>query len=648
MASTRNVRNLRLGEMLNRAKRDNMDACERKFAPKMTMDRYKKRIDIDNDKLEEARKEIEAMLEPGAEMPVNADLENELTQRLEQISQGTRFVDGTLELLEKWGEQSMSIDEQTKKNREIMTKLVSNAFPKVAGKMTELETKVQLDVGRLQLENNSLRDENAALQSGLNKSLGAAEVSEVMAALLGGQLQNLASDPKEVTDLNQRIIKLEMEKSQLETEMSRKAGEYGVILAQKVQDIGKWEVKWTNARKACIDVQNLIKESDAEEKRIKKALKKEEKASKALQSQLNDLQKSFGEESSRANDLQNQCSNIDGRLREKERRIDELEAMAQSPQPQSRDVDQAELNRKREVFVLTQEKEMVVKEKKELRKARDKLLTDLDEANGTIGRLKQDLKQLEDKYDTDTGRLEDDITALTEAYSRLQTELYDAEEKLDDMVATIRIFQNNEESNKATIQQHVDTIKSIRRLNVNLTRQNEDLQGHFESTQALKSKIRELRNKMTELENENARTAGDLTLLHKRQEQLVADNSSLKKIVTDLREVETDLNAQLDQFQEELTRLRNVETDLNAELDQLEGEKTTLQGSRDRFEQEVQRLQPLASQVPGLKRDKTGLGNRLDGLAREKSDVVGCTNRIKRLSVGINDWILTKDLSTNK
>jgi hypothetical protein len=27
---------------------------------------------------------------------------------------------------------------------------------------------------------------------------------------------------------------------------------------------------------------------------------------------------------------------------------------------------------------------------------------------------------------------------------------------------------------------------------------------------------------------------------------------------------------------------------------------------------------------------------------------VGCTNRIKRLSVGINDWILTKDLSTNK
>jgi hypothetical protein len=27
---------------------------------------------------------------------------------------------------------------------------------------------------------------------------------------------------------------------------------------------------------------------------------------------------------------------------------------------------------------------------------------------------------------------------------------------------------------------------------------------------------------------------------------------------------------------------------------------------------------------------------------------VGCTNRIKRLSVGINDWILTEDLSTNK
>ena len=29
-------------------------------------------------------------------------------------------------------------------------------------------------------------------------------------------------------------------------------------------------------------------------------------------------------------------------------------------------------------------------------------------------------------------------------------------------------------------------------------------------------------------------------------------------------------------------------------------------------------------------------------------DRVGCTNRIKRLSVGINDWILTEDLSTNK
>jgi hypothetical protein len=29
-------------------------------------------------------------------------------------------------------------------------------------------------------------------------------------------------------------------------------------------------------------------------------------------------------------------------------------------------------------------------------------------------------------------------------------------------------------------------------------------------------------------------------------------------------------------------------------------------------------------------------------------ELVGCTNRIKRLSVGINDWILTEDLSTNK
>jgi hypothetical protein len=27
---------------------------------------------------------------------------------------------------------------------------------------------------------------------------------------------------------------------------------------------------------------------------------------------------------------------------------------------------------------------------------------------------------------------------------------------------------------------------------------------------------------------------------------------------------------------------------------------------------------------------------------------VGCTNRIKRLSVGINNWILTEDLSINK
>jgi hypothetical protein len=30
------------------------------------------------------------------------------------------------------------------------------------------------------------------------------------------------------------------------------------------------------------------------------------------------------------------------------------------------------------------------------------------------------------------------------------------------------------------------------------------------------------------------------------------------------------------------------------------------------------------------------------------ANIVGCTNRIKRLSVGINDWILTEDLSTNK
>jgi hypothetical protein len=39
---------------------------------------------------------------------------------------------------------------------------------------------------------------------------------------------------------------------------------------------------------------------------------------------------------------------------------------------------------------------------------------------------------------------------------------------------------------------------------------------------------------------------------------------------------------------------------------------------------------------------------RADESAEPVSITVGCTNRIKRLSVGINDWILTKDLSTNK
>jgi hypothetical protein len=37
-----------------------------------------------------------------------------------------------------------------------------------------------------------------------------------------------------------------------------------------------------------------------------------------------------------------------------------------------------------------------------------------------------------------------------------------------------------------------------------------------------------------------------------------------------------------------------------------------------------------------------------DVFFRYKKGTVGCTNRIKRLSIGINDWILTKDLSTNK
>jgi hypothetical protein len=31
-----------------------------------------------------------------------------------------------------------------------------------------------------------------------------------------------------------------------------------------------------------------------------------------------------------------------------------------------------------------------------------------------------------------------------------------------------------------------------------------------------------------------------------------------------------------------------------------------------------------------------------------ENNIVGCINRIKRLSIGINNWILTKDLSINK
>ena len=42
------------------------------------------------------------------------------------------------------------------------------------------------------------------------------------------------------------------------------------------------------------------------------------------------------------------------------------------------------------------------------------------------------------------------------------------------------------------------------------------------------------------------------------------------------------------------------------------------------------------------------LKNQCSHIRVPLTEFVGCTNRIKRLSVGINDWILTEDLSTNK
>jgi hypothetical protein len=45
---------------------------------------------------------------------------------------------------------------------------------------------------------------------------------------------------------------------------------------------------------------------------------------------------------------------------------------------------------------------------------------------------------------------------------------------------------------------------------------------------------------------------------------------------------------------------------------------------------------------------RSGISIYVTTESKHMKQCVGCTNRIKRLSAGINDWILTEDLSANK
>lgn len=239
------------------------DAFERTIAPKLNRDRdrYKRAVDIASNKLREAMEKLEAELGDGETVPVNQALAGEHERRVRMIAENEKLLESCMKLLDRWPDQSQGNDESVQQYRAMLREAIGDAFPKLQSRLSEIEVRNQLELGKLQIENGRVVKENLEMRSAASKSLGASEIPTRLEGFLEGRLSAPAAYPAASTAMEKKINDLVQEKSQLEIVAQQTDVLHKSALDEKDRKIERLASKKDELKEALDDARLEVKSS---------------------------------------------------------------------------------------------------------------------------------------------------------------------------------------------------------------------------------------------------------------------------------------------------------------------------------------------------------------------------------------------------
>lgn len=626
-----------------------VDAFDKKIAPTMAIERYKRQFVQAMEGVEKARAKLESMLEKNQAWPGDEELEAELDQRVAMISNGNAMIDKGMKLLEEFANKSKSFDEKMVKRRTTIKDAVTKAFPRLEAKLGEIEVRNQTELGRINLENERLSEENGQLRAVAGKSLGAAEVSAQLQEFLEGRLNAPVIDPAASAELEKAILKLTLEKSQLEDKIKNLESHHQQILELKNKRIEDYSAEKTKLDKQISSATKEAGKSTAALEKLNGELTSKNSKIEKLEAELTKQTELVKKESDRVNKLQ---TAFDVALAEKQNKINELEA--------PRTANPVDVAKQREAFMdyqqlkhdkvkLTRKCERLDEELETLKEERASLKREIDRLTpmeNEVGSLRQETASLEQQRGTLQTRV-DDLIPIANQVGGLQQEV--------ERLKVFEIQATNLAGEKWILQTEVGRLKPFESQAVDLAGDKETLQTEVERLKPFESQAMDLAADKGNLQTEVER----LKPFESQATNLAADKQKLQAEVARLTSFENTAAT----LQVEVSRL----TPFEKKVATLEAEKKKLEESietsnsawrslnnifghalikEEKLKNEVKRLEPFEDDVKRLTEENSHLQTKNQKL---EQDVLETNSRLNtQYQQQLDSYVSQKDEQCKK
>ncbi|KAN0100009.1 hypothetical protein V8E51_013784, partial [Hyaloscypha variabilis] len=420
------------------------DAFARDHAPLFAMDEVKRQYAIASDAVEKALN----MATAGRADPWDDDDEptqhaviQELKERKELITKGEKLRNEVVRVLDIMESYSTKVDEKSMHLRRQISAHVAKILPGARDLLEKIDLQIQGELTRLHNRNEQLVAENAVLKAQTGSSNSSNDVRDLMEKLQGRLGETDKEKQSEYARLKQAEADLLMEKGRwehtkesFEDELKRlqqQIENYQAALRKSKETIEDSNRKKdaTLSQKAEVGKQlsKALRDVQDEQDKTKEARNERDRQQSRLQTTLAEFEEFKQAQNASIDKLKREKSDLRIESGERQAKIEELQASAQTLQDQIEQLTSDKKSLQGDKQTHTDRIDKLEQEKKELSTESEKRQTKINHLEESARRLQGQIDQLK----SDKQRLEGDVRSRDGTISRLEISQTQLQDRLD-------------------------------------------------------------------------------------------------------------------------------------------------------------------------------------------------------------------------